>query len=110
MTENEHSLRFSLLLFSKLVLCVSEELAHLQSVDKILAPSSVWTKPFGQPMNASSNVEQPNNGCFEKDPVKCFQPDQIGLSGTLSYFPFPSKPFQIGEVSPNPGELSRQQT
>ena len=46
----------------------------------------------------------------EKDPVKCFQPDQIGLSGTLSYFPFPSKPFQIGEVSPNPGELSRQQT
>ena len=37
---------------------------------------------------------------FEKYPLKCFHPDTIGLSDMLSYFPFPSKPCQIGEVSP----------
>ena len=91
-------------LFASLVkvsfLCVSEELAHLQSVDKILAPSAVWTKPFGQPMNTSSNVAGAPTNNDKEDSVKCFHPDTIGLSGMLCYFPFPSKPCQNGEASP----------
>ena len=72
-----------------------EELAHLQCGQNI-GLSPVWTKPFAQPMNTSSNVHRTTLvGCLGK----------YNLFGSIfflfHFFIFyPSKHFQIVEVSP----------
>ena len=83
-----------------------EELAHLQCGQNI-GLSPVWTKPFAQPMNTSSNVHRTTLvGCLGK----------YNLFGSIFFsFPFFIFSFSILQnifklLKSHPWELPRQQT